>query len=250
MFTTLHIPINERAVLVRHGLPVRALAPGKHIVWGAGVTVHRLDTDELVVTAPASIRAALPAEWYREVQLGPRQRAVVVRDGRPVKFLRPGTHRVWAIDPAVEIRVFDVDQPPPELTDELRAVIPAGEIADVTVLQHQRGLLYVNGRFVQVLVPGRHVYWTHAEARITVAHLDVRQQQVTVAGQDLMTRDKVTLRLTLTAEYALTDAPVAAHAVPGDRRQSRTPSICSSSSPPAITSPASRSTSCSRVATR
>src|SRR6185437_7199288 len=113
MFTTLHIPINERAVLVRHGLPVRALAPGKHTVWGAGVTIHRLNIDELVLTAPAAIRAALPAEWYREVTLGARERAVVFRDGRPVKFLRPGVHRVWAIDPTVEIRVVDVDQPPP-----------------------------------------------------------------------------------------------------------------------------------------
>jgi regulator of protease activity HflC (stomatin/prohibitin superfamily) len=213
MFTTLHIAIHERAVLVRHGIPVRALAPGKHTIWGAGVIVRRLDTDELVVTAPASLRAVLPPDWYREVQLGVRQRGVVVRDRRPVKFLRPGVHRIWNVDPTVDVRVFDVDQPVPELTDELRAVIPAGEIVDTTVLQHQRGLQYVNGRFERMLEPGRHVFWTHAEARVTIALLDVRQQQVTVAGQDLMTKDKVTLRLTLTAEYAPTDAPVAAHAV-------------------------------------
>jgi len=213
MFTTLHIPINERAVLVRHGLPVRALAPGKHTIWGAGVTVHRLNTDELLLVAPAAIRAALPAEWYREVTLGARERAVVLRDGRPVRFLRPGVHRVWAIDPTVEVRVLDVDQPPPELTDELRAIIPAGELVDTTVLQHQRGLHYVNGRFARMLEPGRHVFWTHAEARVTVTLVDTRQQQVTVAGQDLMTRDKVTLRLTMTAEYAPADAPVAVHAV-------------------------------------
>ncbi|HTJ40802.1 MAG TPA: slipin family protein [Kofleriaceae bacterium] len=213
MFTTLHISINERAVLVRHGLPVRALAPGKHTVWGAGVTIHRLNTDELVLVAPPAIRAVLPPEWIKEITLGPRERAIVLRDGRPVKFLRPGTHRVWAIDPTVEIRVLDVDHAPPELTDELRAVIPAGELIDATVQQHQRGLLYVNGRFVRLLEPGRHVLWTHTEARVTIAYLDVRQQQITLAGQDLMTKDKVTLRLTLTAEYAPADAPLATHAV-------------------------------------
>ena len=31
----------------------------------------------------------------------------------------------------------------------------------------------------------------------------MRVQQLTIAGQELMTRDKVTLRLTLTAEYAV-----------------------------------------------
>jgi len=38
-------------------------------------------------------------------------------------------------------------------------------------------------------------------------------QQLKIEGQELMTRDKVTLRLTLTAEYAPADAPTTIHAV-------------------------------------
>ncbi|HEY5952172.1 MAG TPA: slipin family protein, partial [Kofleriaceae bacterium] len=38
-------------------------------------------------------------------------------------------------------------------------------------------------------------------------------QQLKIDGQELMTRDKVTLRLTLTAEYAPADAPTTVHAV-------------------------------------
>ena len=34
-----------------------------------------------------------------------------------------------------------------------------------------------------------------------------------IVGQELMTRDKVTLRLSLTAEYAVADAALVAHAV-------------------------------------
>jgi regulator of protease activity HflC (stomatin/prohibitin superfamily) len=43
--------------------------------------------------------------------------------------------------------------------------------------------------------------------------LDTRVQQLKIEGQELMTRDKVTLRLTLTAEYAPSDAPTTVHAV-------------------------------------
>ncbi len=213
MFTTIHIPINERAVLVRHGVPVRALAPGKHTIWGGGIAVQRFVVDELLVTAPTAVRALFPAEWLHEVQLGPRQRGVLVRDGRPAKFLRPGTHRYWTVDNTVELRVFSVDEPMPELTDELRAVIPAGELVELTVLQHQRGLKYVQGRFERQLEPGRYVYWSHPEAKVSVAVLDIRQQQLALAGQELMTKDKVTLRLSLTAEYAPSEVPTAVHAV-------------------------------------
>ncbi len=211
---TFHVPLDERAVLLEHGVPVAALAPGRHTFWAArGRDVLRFKLADLVFDAPPEVRAVLPSGWFAEATLGPRQRGVLTRNGRPARYLRPGTHRFWTIDPSVELRVFDVDQPVPELTDELRAVIPAAELVDVTVLQFQRGLKYVAGRFVELLAPGRHVYWSYPEAKVAVTVLDTRLQQVTVPGQDLMTRDKVTLRLTLTIEYAPSDLPSTAHAV-------------------------------------
>ncbi len=211
---TFHIPLDERAVLLEHGVPVRALSPGKHSFWTArGRALLRFKLAELIFDAPAEARAVLPSAWFAEATLGARQRGVLFRSGRPARYLRPGTHRFWTIDPSVELRVYDVDQPVPELTDELRALIPASELVDVTVLQFQRGLKYVGGRFIEQLAPGRHVTWSYPEAKVTVAVLDTRLQQVTVPAQDLMTRDKVTLRLTLTVEYAPSDLPMATHAV-------------------------------------
>jgi regulator of protease activity HflC (stomatin/prohibitin superfamily) len=64
-----------------------------------------------------------------------------------------------------------------------------------------------------MLDPGRHAFWTHQNARVAVIVVDTRVQQLKIEGQELMTRDKVTLRLTLTAEYAPQDAPTTAHAV-------------------------------------
>jgi hypothetical protein len=125
----------------------------------------------------------------------------------------PGTHRYWTGDDSVELRVYDVDQPVPELTDELRALIPAAELLDVTVQQHQRGLKYVNGRFAEQLGPGRYLCWNPPDAKVAIAVLDTRRQLLNVPAQELMTKDKVTLRLTLTLEYAPTDLPVAVHAV-------------------------------------
>jgi regulator of protease activity HflC (stomatin/prohibitin superfamily) len=213
LFTTFHVPLHERAVLLEHGVPTRALGPGKHRFWGGGKELVRFRVEELVFTAAAEVRKLLPDVWYAEATIGPRQRGILLRDERPVRFLRPGTHRFWTVDPSVVLRVLDIDQPVPELTDELRAVIPASELVDVTVLQHQRGLKYVQGRFAEMLGPGRYVFWSHTEAKVAVTVLDIRLQVVTLQGQELMTRDKVTLRLTLTAEYAPADPGTTVHAV-------------------------------------
>jgi regulator of protease activity HflC (stomatin/prohibitin superfamily) len=217
MWKTIEVALGERVVVFKNGQPLRVLDPGRHTVWGRHLTWHRFDTGELVFDAPAEVRAVVPTGWFEEIELGTRQRGVLFRDGRPAAFLRPGRRRFWTVDPTVELRVFDVDGPVPELTEELIAIIPANALVVATVRQHERGLVYVQGRFVRTLEPGRHAFWTHAEARVTVEVVDTRLQQVTLAGQELMTRDKVTLRLTLVVEFAPADVATAAHAVADPR---------------------------------
>lgn len=207
------IELDQRGVLVRDGKPERALAPGHHVFWGKQLKTFVWAIGELVFVAPPDLLPVIPQGWYTTVELGPTERAVIYRDHRPIKFLRPGQHRVWTIDPSVAITTYDVTGPAPELTDELRAVIPAAELVEAQVKQFERGLKYTQGKFDGMLEPGRYAYWNHPGARITVQVLDTRVQQLKVEGQDIMTRDKVTLRLTLTVEYAPADAPTTVHAV-------------------------------------
>ncbi len=208
----LHLNLNERAVLVRDGRAVRALGPGRYTFWKA-YEVAKFDLDKLTFWAHPEILAAIPQAWFTSVTIAPAARGVVYRDDKPKLFLRPGLHRVWTIDPNVVIRIFSITDTPPELTDELRAVVPASEYVEAQVRQFERGLKYVQGKFEGILEPGRHVFWNHPGARVQVAVLDTRVQQLKVEGQELMTRDKVTLRLTLMAEYAPADAPTTVHAV-------------------------------------
>jgi len=213
LFRIIGVKLNERVVVFRNGLPLRALGPGRHVVWGAKLGEQRWQTDALLFSALPEVRALLPEAWFAEVAIADDQRGLLYRDGAPRLFLRPGVHRYWRIDPSVELRVFSIDAPMPKLTSELVAVIPSSEYVRVVVREHERGLHYVQGRLTQVLGPGRYALWTHPEAEVSVSVLDMRLQQVALAGQELMTRDKVTLRLTLTVEYAVEDPATVAHAV-------------------------------------
>jgi regulator of protease activity HflC (stomatin/prohibitin superfamily) len=217
MFEKIRVKLNERVVAFRNGLPVRALGPVKHLVWGTRLTEQRFQTDALVFDALPEVRAVLPAAWFAEVTLADDQRGVLYRDGRPRAFLRPGVHRYFTVDPSVELRLFSVDAPMPKLTGELVALIPQSEYLYTVVHEHERGLQYVQGRLAGVLAPGRYALWTHPEAEVEVKAVDMRRQQVAIAGQELMTRDKVTLRLTLTVEYAVEDPAAMARAVADPR---------------------------------
>jgi len=212
-FIEANLELNQRAVLLRDGKPERVLAPGHYAFYGAQLKLATWKVDDLAFWAQPEVLAMLPPAWFTQVELNAEQRAIVLRDDKPRLFLRPGLHRLWTIDPNVTIRVFDVTGPAPELTDELRAIVPAGELIEQVVRQFEKGLKYVQGKFEGILEPGRHAFWNHPGARITVNVLDTRVQQLKIEGQELMTRDKVTLRLTLTAEYAAADTPTTVHAV-------------------------------------
>lgn len=217
MYKKIRVKLNERVVAFRNSLPVRALGPGTHIVWGTKLSEQRWDTDALTFNALPEVRDLMPEAWFAEVTVAENQRGILYRDGKPRAFLRPGVHRYWTIDASVTLKVLSVDEPMPKLSDELVAVVPASEYVYAVVREHERGLQYVQGRLVGVLAPGRYALWTHPEAEVDIKTVDMRRQQVTVTGQELMTRDKVTLRLTMTVEYATEDPALMARTVADPR---------------------------------
>jgi regulator of protease activity HflC (stomatin/prohibitin superfamily) len=207
------VNLDERVVVSRRGLPLRALGPGRHLLWGFGLSGRSWSTEPLLFDMPPELRLVLPADWYTELTITTTERAILWRDGRPKLFLGPGVHRYWEIDDSLRVQVFSVLDPMPELSKELAAIIPKDAYTDVTVREHERGLLHVQGRFVRVLAPGRYAFWSTRESPVDVESVDMRVTQAAIAGQELMTRDKVTLRLSLTIEYAIVDPALATHSV-------------------------------------
>lgn len=145
-YKTLRVKLNERVVVLDDGLPRYALGPGKHRVWGSRLTEVRWSTDALAFDALPELRAQLPAAWYRELTVKNEQRAILFKDGRPQLYLRPATHRYWSVDPTLELRVFLLDEPMPELTEELLRILPTSDYVRKAIEPHERGLLVVKGK--------------------------------------------------------------------------------------------------------
>ncbi len=76
----------------------------------------------------------------------------------------------------------------------------------VTVFEYQRGLKYRKGRYTRTLDPGQ--YWISPFFSVVVL-VDVRPEFVTVQGQDVLSADGVTLKISLAAEFQVADPNVA-----------------------------------------
>jgi len=66
------------------------------------------------------------------------------------------------------------------------------------------GLLYIDNRLTRTLSPGKYGFWAIAGSpRVDI--VDLRRQTIEVPGQEILSRDKVSLRVNILAEYQVRD---------------------------------------------
>jgi regulator of protease activity HflC (stomatin/prohibitin superfamily) len=86
---------------------------------------------------------------------------------------------------------------------------------DVIVSQSFVGLLYEDGAFRKVLEPGKHTLtkrlFTHPSWE--VKRVDLRERSITIKGQEILTADKVAVRVSLLVYFRVTDPEAALHNV-------------------------------------
>jgi regulator of protease activity HflC (stomatin/prohibitin superfamily) len=74
----------------------------------------------------------------------------------------------------------------------------------VEVAEHQKARLYFNQKFVRLLDAGTYCFWT-IHNKVHTRMVDTRLTQMDITGQEILTRDKVSLRINFVCCYRVTD---------------------------------------------
>ena len=88
---------------------------------------------------------------------------------------------------------------------------------EIIIKDTHRGLKYVDGVLTEVLVAGRHelpkprIFGRTPEVEIVL--VDMRNRDLTIKGQEILTADKVAIRVSILVQFAVTDPKAAVHAV-------------------------------------
>jgi regulator of protease activity HflC (stomatin/prohibitin superfamily) len=216
-FTTVKIRSFERAFLFREGELVRVLGPGKHRFWDPG---RALRADVLSAREPwirhpdldVAVRSGQLAGLAEIVALAQHERALVWIDGRLEAVLGPGLHALWTALREVRVDRLDGRQlrfDHPDLSAILATTSGSELLERLTVPQGGTGLVYAGGALVETLGPGQYAFWKRI-ADLKLYTIERRETMLDLSGQDIMTRDKVTLRMNALLTYKVIDA---AHAV-------------------------------------
>lgn len=210
----------ERGLLFRDRVFRRVLKPGRHWILDPllRARVHKLSVRRVWIEdadLDVIVRSGALGNEAVILDLRDHERALVWVDGRFEGIYGSGLRALWSVFHAIRTEIVDARQGRFE-HEELPAILasPTGErhLVTVEVGADQVALLLVEGRLEGTLQPGRYAFWKGV-SRVEVRRVDRREQVLDISGQELMTADKVTLRLNALVTYRVADPEKAAMTV-------------------------------------
>ena len=212
--TDVTVKDGERALLSRNGRLERVLEPGRHRLFdplrAMKAEVLNVVRAEFPADRYAVLKAArldLAAELFEAVETKANEVAIVSLDGRPVHLITPWQLRVyWKVATRIDVERIDVAGDP-RLDARHLSMIERNRptiVTEAVVENHEAGLLFVEGRLVERLEPGRHAFWVVGR-KVEVKRLDLRPQAIEITAQEMLTKDRIALRVTLTAFRRVVD---------------------------------------------
>lgn len=202
----------EKGLLFKDKEFKKILEPGKH--WCIDLTrktrvdiVSQRDPWLIHGDIDLLISSGQLGEDARVIELTDNERALVWIDKRFAKILGPGQHILWKGYKDIQIEIVNIDDP--QFTHRhIRAILESEDIEkDLTVhrvVEGFAGVVFLDGSFSELIGSGKHAYW-RSSAEVRVFQVDIREATLDVSGQDIITNDKVTLRLNGLTTYKVAD---------------------------------------------
>ena len=219
---TLKIAENERALLFQDRNFKEVLEPGKHRYFDFGdhlefelYNLAKPEFDHRLLGLLIRDHRAEMEKHFKIVDLGEFEVGLVYKDGKLTDLLPPNSRRVfWTGVVNVEVVVQDISESYEIPADKLlvlahatgtRCILElAKNVVFIEVSDNYVGLMNVNGKLERVLEPGFYGFWRF-NRNLEIDLIDTRLKSLEVQGQEILSKDKVSLRVNLTAGFRVSD---------------------------------------------
>lgn len=203
------IVINPKSIgiLFKKGKIVKVLEPGTHrFLTSPNIDVLNTygELESAFCNANDFIESPLFKDQLVEIDVKDDELAIVFIDGCYTFCYKSGKHVLHKSQGDITYTICDITSPiiKEELSSKVLNSCPL--ISKYIVSEGNKGALYINSSFVKILDSGVYYFW-HTQDSVCVNLIDTRETQSEITGQEVLTLDKVTIRINLVAFYTVTD---------------------------------------------
>ncbi|MFW2368230.1 MAG: slipin family protein [Desulforhopalus sp.] len=145
------------------------------------------------------------------IELADNERGLVWIEKRFAKILGPGLHVLWKGYKDVLVERVDASSVVfnhKEIRPILESESAADELTAHMVDDGHVGVLFIDGKLQGVLQPGCHSFWQRT-GKVKLLKIDIRECTLDIAGQEIISHDKVSIRLNGLVTYKVTEPVMA-----------------------------------------
>ncbi len=204
---------NQRGLLFKNGKFVKLLGAGKYRIFGGkDIEVFSIENPQFAIASQkCTLETLLSDEDFANsvdvVDVGDEEYVIHYIDGKYAALLTyTGKWAFWKGANVHEFKKIDVSSPEVDesVPEYIFSKIPAARYTKVEVAEYQKARIYFNRKPVRVLDAGTYYFWNNG-TRVDVDYVDTRLTQMNVTGQEILTADKVSIRVNLAVNYRVTD---------------------------------------------
>jgi uncharacterized protein YrrD len=199
---------NQVGLVLKNKAFKQLLDEGSYWFWGnEAIYLYEKGT---AFAAPIELNALVQhtevLEFLEVIEVKDNELMVQFEDNRYKTVFGPGKYAFWK---GIKNYTYTgIDLSKIEITEAFSHQLISTKllpyVRSYTVESYEKGVLIVDGKFVRILEGGTYYWWKNTIS-IHVAKADMRQLQLEISGQEILTKDKANLRLNAFVQYRITD---------------------------------------------
>lgn len=199
----------KKGLVFKNDNLIKILNEGTYWLWPSEV-VFDFDMSKPLIS-PVNLNILLKNNDFVEstimVEVKNNQLALQYENGLFTGVLTAGRHIFWKGLIDYNFIMVDLDQMEIDVNIE-KSILAKKEIApfvrSFVVESFEKAVMFVDGKFKKIIEPGTYNFWKNSTS-IVLTKADLRSQQMEIAGQEILTKDKAALRINFYAQYQIQD---------------------------------------------
>ena len=200
---------NQKGFLFKNGRYIKLLGAGKYYLFG-NREIEIFCMEQPLACGRCTLDTLLADENIaRQVsvaEVGDEELALHYVNGKFSSVLRHGKYAFWSEVDCHEFKTVDISTPEVDDTvpEYVFSKMPQYLYTKIEVAEYQKARLYFNRKLVRILDAGTYYFWK-TPVKVDVDFVDTRLTKMDITGQELLTADKVSLRISFVCNYRVTD---------------------------------------------
>lgn len=203
---------NEAAFVSKNGCFEKMLTAGTYHfsrLLGYEVEIEEMEGEMDYLETPYQVLARddtfSASTIHREIPDG--SVGFIYVNGKLTSFANRKEYTFWNVYDNYEIKVVSMEEVVmgTGITKQMLSLIPGKYYTEVLVGEGETGLVYFDNILQKPLSKGVYRFWNYRFS-ITSLVIDMRQKELDISGQEILTKDKIGIRMNVACLYKIRDA--------------------------------------------